>query len=681
MAKIPMGNFGQSMPQVERISMPQNHSGQMIANALGNVGRATDEYVQNQKKEQIKLDDIEATTKISQFAIEAENMGADYRQKVASGLIKSQDADLEFSKQYGVRVDEVMGTLPASVRESYKKQLINYGTGQISTLYKTGREVENDTAKTSFSQTLDNAARITDEMEADKIMQAAYASVSEVLTPSETMESYKMYRGKRASYGVGSRIAAAKSEEDFKGIIADLDDGKYQALTPESEIATRKAAESGVERAQKQAIIAQNKRESEASSAVSELKSNILSGGAVDPQYIIEKLSLAKGTKAEEEANFWANNSPGIQKFRNMNTNKQKSIIDKMNQEYTTNPSKNAKDRGALLSIYQGIYNDSVSSAKSDNSSVANGLGFDVKNITGVELLSNPSQAVGVIFSNLRNLNEAKKHEPNISLNPISEQTKMDLQQSFANSNSQQKLSVLSEIMKQARSNNIPKDSAIGVIETIGGGNKDYNVAAQAVASNLIYQGKSVGGIILSGASAIKKGTHVTPTELDKEFRGKISNLSLDLDYNATYAAMKSAYAFFESQSGHVSKSKDDPVNEESFKKALDSITGGVYQQHNTDFFGSGKFKTADGSVDNWMVQKPYMMKDATFETSIESGFNQVGKQLKINPEYIKNNFRLQARDDTAFKNSVVYDLLDANGNPWVVNGKVQMIIIQNKGR
>lgn len=34
-----MGNFGNAMPQVGRIQMPQNQSGQMIAGALQNMSQ------------------------------------------------------------------------------------------------------------------------------------------------------------------------------------------------------------------------------------------------------------------------------------------------------------------------------------------------------------------------------------------------------------------------------------------------------------------------------------------------------------------------------------------------------------------------------------------------------------------------------------------------------------------
>ena len=52
MAKIPMGNFGNAMPQVERIQMPQNQTGQMIAGALQNVSQVSGQYAEQKDLQQ-----------------------------------------------------------------------------------------------------------------------------------------------------------------------------------------------------------------------------------------------------------------------------------------------------------------------------------------------------------------------------------------------------------------------------------------------------------------------------------------------------------------------------------------------------------------------------------------------------------------------------------------------------
>lgn len=56
MAKIPMGNFGNAMPQAGRIQMLQNQSGLMIAGAMQNIPLQTAQQLHEKEKlEQEKL--------------------------------------------------------------------------------------------------------------------------------------------------------------------------------------------------------------------------------------------------------------------------------------------------------------------------------------------------------------------------------------------------------------------------------------------------------------------------------------------------------------------------------------------------------------------------------------------------------------------------------------------------
>ena len=119
----------------------------------------------------------------------------------------------------------------------------------------------------------------------------------------------------------------------------------------------------------------------------------------------------------------------------------------------------------------------------------------------------------------------------------------------------------------------------------------------------------------------------------------------------------------------------------DSLNKALDATTGGLYQQHNTSWIGSGKFKTANGTVTDWRVQKPYLMSDSGFEVAVNSGFEQIAKKHNLSPDFVKDNYRLQARQGSTYDRNVIYDLLDADGKQWNIKGKTQMIIVTNKRR
>ncbi|AZP28427.1 hypothetical protein KWE42_16120 [Acinetobacter pittii] len=682
MARIPMGNFGNATPQVERIQMPQDQSGQMIANTLQNISNTADQIAQKQKQEKIKQDDLTASTIVSQFGLDAENLGAEYRQKVASGQMSDVDADLGFSKEYALKMDEVASQLPESVRQGYKDNLVKYGAGQVGTFYQTGRNVAGDLARTNLKLTLENASKMGDQEAAAPLVENAFSAASDYLSPAEVLEYKTNYKQQQQSANLGYRLSSAQTSQDYQNIYTDLqDENKYTNLPSSVRNSAIHSAKSGLLQIQRQEHQAQNKKESDAVKLVNDLQSNVLSGGKIDLEYMANLDKATEGTEAHKDFQFLQENYVRIQEFQNLNTNDKKLRLDQLERDFKNTPSDNASDRKKLLDLYRSSYSQDIADAKSDNVSAAGKLGIEVKGFTGLQLLTDPEGTMGLIANNLHALNRAKKLEPNISLDPIPALNKGDVQESFEKASASKKLDVLAQIMKGSQKNRFPLSTTKEIIKTIGGGDGMYNIAAVAVANNAVYHGKNAGHIILSGASLIKSQNQITPSDLEETYRGRISNLAGDGDYSANWSAFKSAYAYFESEAGHHQKSKDDGYNADSFNKALDATTGGLYQQHNTSWIGSGKFKTTNGTVTDWRVQKPYLMSDNGFEVAINSGFEQIAKKHNLSPDFVKDNYRLQARPGSTYDRNVIYDLLDADGKQWNVNGRTQMIIVTNKRR
>ncbi len=675
-----MGNFGNALPEVQETRLPQSNLN-MLANTLQNVSNTAGLIAEKQKQDQIKKDDLTASTIVSQFGLDAENMGAEYRQKVASGM-SATDADLEFSKEYGLKMDEVIAQLPTSVSQGYKENLVKYGAGQVGTFYQTGRNVAGDLARTNLKLTLENGSKMRDQEAALPLVENAFNAAADYLSPAEVIEFRANYKQQQQSNNIGYRLASAKTVQDYQKIYDELQDERnYDGLPGSTRNSVMHSAQSGILRIQKQEQQAHNKKEADAVKLVNALQSNVLSGGKIDLEYMTNIGKATEGTAAYSDFQFLQENYVKIQEFQNLSTNDKKVKLDQLERDFKNTPSDNASDRKKLLDLYRSSYNQDVSDAKSNNVSAAGKLGIEVSGFTGQQLLSDPAGTMGLIVNNLHALNQAKKIEPNISLDPIPSLNKADIQESFEKASANKKLDVLASIMKGSQKNRLSLSATKEIIKTIGGGDGIYNIAAVAVANNAVYHGKNTGHIILSGASLIKAGNQITPKSLETDYRSKLSNLSGDGDYSANWSAFKSAYAYFESEAGHHQKSETDMVDTDSFNKALDATTGGLYQQHNTSWFGTGKFKTANGTVTDWMVQKPYLMSDSGFEIAVNSGFEQIAKKHNLSPDFVKDNYRLQARPGSTYDRNVIYDLLDADGKQWNVNGRTQMIIVTNKRR
>lgn len=97
MPRIPMGNLGNAMPQVERIQMPQNQTGQMIAGALQNVSQVADQYAQQKDQQQ-----REAEAKQKQISLYHDNIAE------AEAKVKLDDVlTSEMSEQVTLLKNEV----------------------------------------------------------------------------------------------------------------------------------------------------------------------------------------------------------------------------------------------------------------------------------------------------------------------------------------------------------------------------------------------------------------------------------------------------------------------------------------------------------------------------------------------------------------------------------------------
>lgn len=96
MAKIPMGNFGNAMPQVGRIQMPQNQSGQMIAGAMQNISQTAQQLHEKEKLEQEKLKIEQDKKDKADFALQSSKVGADISTVDNDLLLKMQSGEITY---------------------------------------------------------------------------------------------------------------------------------------------------------------------------------------------------------------------------------------------------------------------------------------------------------------------------------------------------------------------------------------------------------------------------------------------------------------------------------------------------------------------------------------------------------------------------------------------------------
>ncbi|KQK43085.1 hypothetical protein AQ484_11065 [Acinetobacter baumannii] len=335
--RIPISR-GREAPQAQMQSFTPN-------TGLAEIGRSIGNIAEKQKQDQIKKDDLTASTIVSQFGLDAENMGAEYRQKVASGM-SATDADLEFSKEYGLKMDEVIAQLPTSVSQGYKENLVKYGAGQVGTFYQTERNVAGDLARTNLKLTLENGSKMRDQEAALPLVENAFNAAADYLSPAEVIEFRANYKQQQQSNDIGYRLASAKTVQDYQKIYDELQDERnYDGLPGSTRNSVMHSAQSGILRIQKQEQQAHNKKEADAVKLVNALQSNVLSGGKIDLEYMTNIGKATEGTAAYSDFQFLQENYVKIQEFQNLSTNDKKVKLDQLERDFKNTPSDNASDR------------------------------------------------------------------------------------------------------------------------------------------------------------------------------------------------------------------------------------------------------------------------------------------------------------------------------------------------
>lgn len=681
MAKIPMGNFGNAMPQVQRVQLPQDQSGQMIANTLQNVGQVAEQ----QHQRQVEKDRLQGATVASNFSLDIENLAGDYRQRVAAG----EDAtliDREFSTEFAKRLDDTLLQIPETVRKDFAPKFTNFGNQQIVSFHEIGRKTEVETAKTKVRLSLENFAKNEDAVIARQGAIETLQAARSLLTPSEALLFAQDFNQNLSLNTVNRKILTATKNSDINGLDAidselAKEDGEHSSLGGQtinqlrSTIASRKLS---IEQHQRQEAKA---RESTARTTVDDFIQNVISGLPIDDKYRNDVDKLSQGTDSREDFEIFDQNRVKIQKFIGMDTNSKKAFLDNYRTRLSKTPTAKATRDMKLYNTFLQAYNTDLDMAKNDPTGYAASQNQDIKRITGIDVISNPAQAVKNILHNDTVLQTLRKTEPNVTLDPIGKDDLDSIKQSLERATVPQTLGFMSQLIKQVPKNAYGQNLTEKIFKQLGNGSDSYLFASQALANNLNYKGTSVASGILQGQRLIQQKNMIIPLQVESTFRLKMGNLSHKGDFNADLDALSSMYAFYASKKGINHLKSNDAIDDQAFNDAFNAVTGGVYTQQKEGLLWgwnvkddwrvkNANFTLDDNEVDSWQVEMPYGMDESKFKPRLEDSYKRASELSGIPVSFLKSNYRLQLRDNTNLTDTTIYDLLNANGEKLTTKDK-----------
>lgn len=666
-----MGNFGQSMPQADRVQLPQSQSGQMIANTMQNVAQVTQQFDEKQREEEaqqkaialyhdklatdeakIKLDDV-LTTQMSDQVVSIKD-------QVLKGSLSAEQAKTQLQQYSQEKYKEFESTLPLHSKhelDAYWNDNVNRQNNDFLPL-----QLRADQQKSV--QLVDRSFDIATRYEEQQGREYLENYLSNSNLPEVNKEEYRQkYNTTRNLMTIDGRInnaVASGNVDDLNALLKDMGSGQFAYVDGPTIQDKQRQVLSRIDALNQQRKAEENKRVTMAGKVFGDYKSNVLTGRAIDSEYAQNVGTSVAGTEYEAEYQFYKAQSDNFQKFSRLSTSDMLGLINQQKANMKNSPSADAQTEEKVLAVYEEMYRDKLNTVKSNPNQAVRESGLQVHDLTAVELKTNSGSFAKKVVEN--GVSQLSLGDANAVLRPISNEDLPEAKQAFDSMGINEKLNFISQMIADGKG--IPKGQNIwaAALGQLGAGDLSYVMAGIAKMNGFrSEQGIDVATSILSGTQALKNKALVFPTDelLRQKFNTYVGNTATGATANMTFAAYKSIYADITQRQNFI-HADNKSIDADTSELALKLATGGVYEQAE---FGNSK----------WKVSKPYGMKDDEFESKIDPGYRYISQQTGIDVGELKE-LRLKRSEKRSAKGEIQYDLINARGNPLNVKGVIWRI-------
>lgn len=636
-----------------------------IGNAIGGALEARDnqqrenevaakraELFHNQVSEQeakVKLDDVltrEASEKVTLL-----------KNDVSNGAMTADDASKNLQQWSDERYKQLESEMPMHARQTLQSHWSDNVNRNATGFLPLQLRADAQKGGVIAERALDVATRMEREAGLEYLKNNLQTlNISE----ADKQNRLSIYNTARDVLDIDERMTNAVSEKNMDGlqsILTDISENKFNYLDGPKLEQKRAQVMSRIESLNAQIQVEENKRVQVAGKVLNDFKSQVMTGRALDPEYMQTVLGAVQGTEHESEYQFYADQSNNFQKFANLQTSE---MLKRINQQKTAQANSTTTDavtEGKVLSVYESIYKDKLQKIKDDPNQAVSEVGLQVHSISHAD-----KKGASLIVENA--VNQLALKDDNLKIKPISTVDLPGIKKDFDAKGVDGKLDFIADLITQTKG--VKNGSQIwgSALGQITGGDQAYTMAGIARMNGWkSTEGRDVATAIVAGKQALKNKQLIMPKQdlLKKEFNDYVGQTVSGQTANMTYSAFEAIYANVAETNGYQHKDGDD-ISKEIAKTALGLATGGVYEQG-----------VKHGNQKQWKVSKPYAMDDARFEAHLQKGYATISDRTGMSVADLKD-FRLIRSNTRSAKGELQYDLVNERGNPLVVNGAVWRI-------
>lgn len=615
----------------------------------------------DEQEAKVKLDDVMTTEMSEQVTL--------LKNDVSNGAMTADAANQTFKKWSDERYKQLENDMPMHARQNLKNYWDANSTKQTPGFLPLQLRADAQKGVVLADRITDIATRY-ERKQGREYLKTSLAGLN--LPEADKQARLYNYETTRDVLDIDGRISAAvegNNTADLQTLVSDLDNGKYGYIDGPTAQQKKNMALSRIDALNKQAEVQENKRVQVAGKLFNDFKTQVMTGRALDDDYVNNVGESVKGTEHEGEYQFYKQQSLNFGRFSKLRTSEQLKLINEQKAKAKNSKSADPATEEKILGVYESIYAEKLKTGQNNPNQLVAEAGIQVNTIEPAELKTNPKGAAQKIVDNATSQLALKDN--NIKLAPISQEDLPNAKKAFDAMSVNDKLNFIGGLI--AESKGVQGGNAIwgATLGQLGGGDLSYIMAGVARMNNYkSTQGEDVATAIISGTQALKNKQLIMPKDdiLKQKFSEYVGNSASGNTANMSFAAFKSIYAHLTERNGYQHKDKDD-FDEGMMNTALSMATGGVYDQ--------GNFKnTVGGKIEDWKVSKPYGMDDTLFEGHLAKGYAQIAKQTGLSVSDLES-LRLRRSDRRSPKGEIQYDLINEHGNPLQVGGVVWRINIE----
>ncbi|WP_336754631.1 methyl-coenzyme M reductase [Acinetobacter sp. USHLN143] len=611
-----------------------------------------------EKEAKVKLDDV-LTTELSEQVTLLKN-------DVANGAMNADVANKTLQQWSEKRFKDMEGELPGHAHQALSQHWSSNVSRNATAFLPLQLSADSKKGEVLADRYLEIGTRMDREAGAEYVK----SNIQSLNIPEAQKQAliYK-YQGTRDLQDIDGRITSAIENKDtasLQQLVTEMDNGGF-GYTDGPTLQQKKAqALSRIDAINKQVEVEENKRLQLAGKVLNDFKSQVLTGRALDDDYLASVGGAVVGTEHEAEYNFYKSQSNNFQQFSNLSTTEQLKRINEQKARAKNSKTTDAVNEEKILGVYESIHKEKTETLKNNPNQAVREAGLETHSLNAGELKSNPKSFAAKAIDN--GVSQLALKDPNIVVKPIAAEDLAEAKQAFEAKSVNDKLDFIGELINQSKG--VPNGSKIwsATMGQLGGGDLTYLMAGVARANNYrSEQGEDVAAAIISGTQALKNKQLIMPKDdlLKTKFNEYVGNSVSGETANMTYSTFKSIYAHL-MERGNAQGGTNETIETSIANAALSMATGGVYDQGLK--YGTGN-KT-------WKVSKPYGMDDDRFESEVSKGYAAISQATGISTAELED-LRLRRSDKRSKKGEIQYDLINERGAPLQVGGVMWRINMQ----